>query len=138
MKMLISSSVLLVGLCLLAGCSNTPKSVTTPSGLVYTVVQEGTGPVAVAGQHVVIHETTTFTDGTVLFSSHTSGQPVRFLLGSKMVIKGVDEGVTGMKAGERRTMIVPPKLSQRSYYPEGLSPDDTLFYEVELVEIESQ
>ncbi len=61
---------------------------------------------------------------------------MRFLLGGKQVIDGVDEGVTGMKVGERRQMIVPPELSKRNTYPEGLSPKDTLHYDVELVGIE--
>ena len=100
------------------------------------MVKEGTGPAARVGQYVLIHETTTFTDGKLLFSTRAGEQPLRFLLGSKRVIAGVDEGVTGMKVGEHRKMIVPPKLSKRSAYPAGLSPGDTLLYEVELVGIE--
>jgi len=33
-------------------------------------------------------------------------------------------------------MIVPPALSHRSTYPPGLSPNDTLHYDVELIGIE--
>ncbi len=91
----------------IAGCATSNKSITTPSGLTYTVLEEGSGPVARAGQYVLIHETTMFS-----------------------------EGVTGMRVGERRKLIVPPKLSRRSSYSEGLSPEDTLHYEVELVGIE--
>ena len=111
------------------------SGVTTPSGLVYTVVREGSGPVARPGQHVTIHETTTFADGRPFYSTR-GGQPLRFLLGGKQVIDGVDEGVTGMRVGERRRMIVPPALSRRSEYPEGLSAGDTLRYEVGVVGIE--
>ncbi len=119
-----------------AGCASAGKPVTTQSGLVYTVVKKGSGPAARPGQHVLIHETTTFADGKVHYSTRAGGKPLRFLLGGKQVIDGVDEGVTGMRVGERRKMIVPPKLSQRSSYPEGLSPEDTLHYDVELVGIE--
>jgi FKBP-type peptidyl-prolyl cis-trans isomerase len=111
------------------------SAVTTPSGLVYTVVREGSGPAARPGQHVTIHETTTFADGREFFSTR-GGRPLRFLLGGKQVIDGVDEGVTGMRVGELRRMIVPPALSRRSEYPEGLSAEDTLRYEVELVGVE--
>lgn len=109
--------------------------VTTPSGLVYQVVNRGAGPAARPGQHVVIHETLTLADGTVVFSTRTKDQPVKFRLGGKQVIDGVDEGVTGMKVGERRKLIIPPVLSRRSVPSAGISPDATLYYEVELVEI---
>jgi len=60
------------------------------------------------------------------------------LLGGQQVIDDVDEGVTGMRIGERRKLIVPPALSRRSTYPDGLSPEDTLYYDVELIGIELQ
>jgi FKBP-type peptidyl-prolyl cis-trans isomerase len=118
-----------------SGCASSKRTSTTASGLSYTVVEQGAGPPAAPGQHVLIHETTTFTDGRMLYTTR-NGQPLRFLLGGNQVINGVDEGVTGMRVGERRTMIVPPNLSKRSEYPEGLSPDDTLRYDVELIGIE--
>jgi FKBP-type peptidyl-prolyl cis-trans isomerase len=136
MKPTLAVIALLATLLAVAGCSNPDQPVRTRSGLVYTVIEEGTGPVARAGQHVLIHETTTFTDGRLLYSTRNGGEPVRFLLGSKDVIQGVDEGVTGMRVGERRSMIVPPELSRRSAYPPGLSPEDSLHYDVELVGIE--
>jgi FKBP-type peptidyl-prolyl cis-trans isomerase len=131
----IVSVVLSVLLTVAAGCASSKRSITTPSGLTYTVLKKGSGPVARAGQHVLIHETTSFTDGRVFYTTR-NGPPLRFLLGGGQVIAGLDEGVTGMRVGERRSMIVPPKLSRRSSYREGLSPEDTLHYDVELVGIE--
>jgi FKBP-type peptidyl-prolyl cis-trans isomerase len=119
-------------------CASAPRAVRTASGLRYTVVRQGTGPVARTGQYVLIHETTAFADGRVHFTTRTGGRPLRFLLGGHQVIDGVDEGVRGMRVGERRRLIVPPNLSKRSEYPAGLSPEDTLYYEIELVAIEKQ
>lgn len=129
-------SALLVSLCLLgaAGCAST--STVTPSGLPYTVISSGDGPTASPGQYVSIHEAVTFTDGRALYSTR-SGPPVRFLLGGGQVIAGVEELVTGMRVGERRTAIIPPALSRRDRYPDGLSPDDSLHYDVEVVAIEA-
>jgi FKBP-type peptidyl-prolyl cis-trans isomerase len=111
------------------------RAVVTPSGLTYTIVEQGTGPSAKPGHYVTIEETTALADGRVHFT--TDGRrPIRFLLGAKQVIDGLDEGVTCMKVGERRTLIVPPSLSKRSGYPAGLSPDDVLFYTVKVVAIE--
>ena len=121
-----------------AACASAPRRVETDSGLIVEVVKRGTGPAARAGQYVVIHETTSFADGRVHFTTRTSGQPLRFLLGGKQVIDGVDEGVTGMQVGERRKLVVPPHLSRRTEYPQGLSPEDTLYYDIELVAIEEK
>lgn len=111
------------------------RPVTTPSGLVYQIIKHGTGPAAKPGQRVVIHEATTLADGTVVFSTRTKDRPLKFRLGGKQVIDGVDEGVTGMRVGEQRKLIVPPALGKRAVYPEGLDPNATLYYVIELVEI---
>lgn len=121
-----------------AACAPTvARAVVTPSGLSYTVVEKGRGASARPGQYVTIHETTSLADGRVHFT--TAGRsPIRFLLGGKQVIDGLDEGVTCMKVGERRRMVVPPALSTRSQYPQGLSPQDVLFYDVTVVAIEPE
>jgi FKBP-type peptidyl-prolyl cis-trans isomerase len=111
------------------------RAVVTPSGLTYTIVEKGKGRSAKPGNYVTIEETTALADGRVHFT--TDGRkPIRFLLGGKQVIDGLDEGVTCMKVGERRRLIVPPSLSKRTGYPSGLSPDDVLFYDVKVVGIE--
>lgn len=118
---------------LLLSCS--PQPIRTASGLVYQVTKKGKGPAATSGQRVSIHETTRLSNGRVLKSTHTQGKPLTFLLGGKQVIDGIDEAVTGMRVGERRTLVVPPRLSRRTSYSEGLKPEDTLNYQVELVHI---
>ena len=111
------------------------RAVVTPSGLTYTVVEKGSGPSAKPGSYVTIHETTAFADGRVHFT--TAGRkPIRFLLGGKQVIDGLDEGVTCMKVGERRQLIVPPSLSKRSNYPADLDPNAVLLYDVRVMAIE--
>jgi FKBP-type peptidyl-prolyl cis-trans isomerase len=123
----------------LAGQAPEPASaagtrVTTKSGLVYTVVANGTGAVARTGQTVLIHETLTLPDGRLIFSSKGKA-PVKFLLGGNQVIPGVDEGVTGMRVGERRVLLVPPALDGRTFDPSFIPPDAIRHYDVELVEI---
>ena len=123
----------------LASCAK-PRpatAVTSRSGLTYTVLSRGTGEQARPGQYVTIHETTSFVDGRVHFST-AGGKPIRFLLGGGQVIDGLEEGVTCMQVGERRMLVVPPSLSRRSSYPPNLSPDDTLHYDVTLVAIEKK
>lgn len=73
--------------------------------------------------------------GKQFYSLERRAPPITFTLGTKQVIDGVDEAVTGMKAGEIRKVIIPPHLSKRQEYPSYLSPDSTLLYQIELVEI---
>jgi FKBP-type peptidyl-prolyl cis-trans isomerase len=125
----------LYAVCLAVGltaCSPRPSVVITPSGLRYRILVAGSGPSAHRGQEVTIHETTTLTNGTLIFSS-LQGDPITFLLGGDQVIAGVDEGVAGMKVGETRELEVPPALSHRSSYPANTPPDSTLLITVRLV-----
>lgn len=127
-------SVTLLALGLLAACAPRGRAVTTPSGLRYQVLAAGDGATAQPGQRVSIHETTTLPHGTQIYSSR-GGAPITFLLGGGQVIAGVDEGVTGMRVGERRLLIVPPALSRRASYPANTPPDSTLHIDVQLVAI---
>lgn len=106
------------------------------SGLQYEIVSAGTGAAAKSGQSVRIHETMTLADGTLIYSTRPKNNPVKFILGGNQVIAGVDEGVAGMKVGERRKLIVPPNLSKRSGgNPPSIPADAVLHYDIELVEI---
>jgi peptidylprolyl isomerase len=61
---------------------------------------------AKAGDTVQVHYTGTLTDGT-LFDSSKGREPLEFQLGSGMVIKGFDDGITGMEVGENKTVNIP-------------------------------
>ena len=122
-------------LALVGGCQRGTPVITSSTGLQYQVLVQGTGAAAVAGQSVRIHETTTLPSGTLIYTTRTRNTPVTFLLGGNQVIAGVDEGVTGMRVGERRKLVVPPALSHRSSYPPNTPPDSTLIIDVELLAI---
>ncbi len=130
--------LIVVIVCALAAgtsCVASGRSVTTTTGLTYRIVLAGRGPAARPGRSVRIHETTTLADGTVIYSTRTNDNPLKFLLGGNQVIAGVDQGVTGMRVGERRKLVVPPSLSRRSVYPPNTPPEAILYYDIELVEI---
>lgn len=61
---------------------------------------------AETGKKVRIHYTGRLNDGTV-FDSSVGRDPLEFLLGGGMVIKGFDAGVTGMEVGEKKTIEIP-------------------------------
>ena len=123
-------------LCLLTAIAPEQKEEwhTSKSGLKYTILKEGTGPQAKLDQEVEIHESTRYRDGSLLFTSEGM-PPLRFKLGSKTVIAGVEEGIQGMRQGEIRKLIVPPDLSKRTSYPAILHKDSILVYRIELMSI---
>ena len=114
----------------------TPEAnvITTASGLQYQILQPGDGAVAKAGQLVTVHYTGWLTDGTKFDSSVDRGQPFQFTLGASQVIKGWDEGVAGMKIGEKRKLTIPANLGYGSQGAGGvITPNATLVFDVQLL-----
>jgi peptidylprolyl isomerase len=109
---------------------------TTPSGLQYIVIEEGTGDKPEKGKKVKVHYTGKLEDGTVFDSSVKRGVPIEFTLGVGQVIKGWDEGIADMKESGKRQLIIPPDLGYGpNGYPPVIPPNSTLIFDVELVEV---
>jgi peptidylprolyl isomerase len=106
----------------------------TASGLKYAILKPGTGATAKAGDRVGVHYTGWLTDGTKFDSSLDRNQPFKFTLGQGMVIKGWDEGVQGMKVGEKRQLVIPPDLAYGERGVGPIPPNSTLIFDVELLE----
>lgn len=110
--------------------------VTTASGLKYVDVVEGTGATPEAGQTVFVHYTGTLEDGTKFDSSRDRNRPFSFRLGAGQVIKGWDEGLSTMKVGGQRRLIIPPELGYGARGAGGvIPPNATLIFDVELLKI---
>ncbi|MBD2606753.1 FKBP-type peptidyl-prolyl cis-trans isomerase [Scytonema hofmannii FACHB-248] len=112
------------------------KVVTTPSGLKYVEIVEGTGDTPKTGQKVTVHYIGTLEDGTKFDSSRDRKRPFDFKLGVGQVIKGWDEGLSTMKVGGRRKLIIPPELGYGARGAGGvIPPNATLLFDVELLEV---
>jgi peptidylprolyl isomerase len=112
----------------------------TPSGLQYEDTVAGTGASPAKGQTCVMHYTgwlwVNGAKGAKFDSSLDRGQPFEFPLGLGRVIKGWDEGVATMKAGGKRTLLIPPALGYGERGAGGvIPPGATLLFEVELLRV---
>jgi peptidylprolyl isomerase len=113
-----------------------PTVITTDSGLQYVDIEEGTGATPQSGQTVVVHYTGTLQDGTKFDSSRDRDRPFSFRLGAGQVIRGWDEGISTMKVGGRRQLIIPPELGYGARGAGGvIPPNATLIFDVELLRI---
>ena len=107
---------------------------TTPSGLQYKVLKEGSGAKPTATSTVTVHYKGTLLDGKQFDSSYDRGQPATFQL--NQVIPGWTEGVQLMTPGSKYQFWIPGNLG---YGPQGspptIPPNATLVFEVELLAV---
>jgi peptidylprolyl isomerase len=111
---------------------------TTPSGLTIIQVKDGTGPAAKTGDKVFVHYVgRLYSDGTQFDSSYDRGEPISLTLGNGEVIKGWEEGIAGMKVGEKRELLIPPDLAYGDRaMGDKIPPNSTLLFDVELMNIQ--
>jgi FKBP-type peptidyl-prolyl cis-trans isomerase len=106
---------------------------TTPGGVKYETIKEGTGRDLKPGEPAQFYYVGTLEDGKV-FDDHTrrNSRPELFTIGTG-VIKGWQEALPGMKVGEVRKLTVPPALGYGERgQPPDIPPNATLIFEVEL------
>ena len=113
--------------------------ITNPSGLKYVDLVEGTGALVKQGDHVAVKYLGKLADGTKFDSSadHPEmGATFNYVQGVTELIPGWTEGVSTMKVGGKRKLIIPPPLGYGLQgYGDVIPPNSTLIFEIELVAI---
>ena len=101
------------------------------------ILKEGSGIEAKVGDSVTVNYIGKLTNGTKFDSSYDHGQPFVFTIGEGYVIKGWDEGILGMKVGEKRQLTIPPSLGYGVTGTPGgpIPPNATLVFDIELLKI---
>jgi len=142
---------LLTCIALTAACSG--KSEAPPSAassaspvtsLQKVTLKPGSGAAIGSGQIAVVQYTGWLYEagaadhkGKQFDSSLTRREAFKFPLGTGSVIKGWDQGVSGMQVGESRRLIIPAELAYGDGGAGGvIPPGATLVFDVELVGIE--
>ncbi len=108
-----------------------------------TDTKPGSGAEAAAGTQVTVHYTGWLYDGAArdhhgskFDSSRDRNDPFAFRLGARQVIAGWDQGVSGMKVGGSRTLVIPSALAYGQRGAGGvIPPNATLVFDVELLDV---
>jgi len=131
-----------VALVALAGCGS--PSAPTPSNVPYsaTDLRVGTGTEAVNGRTVTVHYTGWLHDESrpdnkgAQFETSIGRTPFQFVLGTRAVIAGWDQGVPGMRVTGLRRLVLPPSLAYGSTGSGPIPPNATLIFEIELLTVQ--
>lgn len=106
--------------------------ITTPSGLQYEILQEGTGEKPGPTTRVTVHYEGSLSNGNVFDSSYKRGQPATF--GVNQVITGWTEALQMMPVGSKWRLFIPSELGYGSRGAGGsIPPNAALVFDVELL-----
>lgn len=114
------------------------KVVRLPDGLQYQDLVLGHGKPARAGDTVRIVYVGILKNGAGFDASMRHGGPVQFVIGRAggVVVKGLDEGVRGMRVGGERKVVVPPALGYGAHgLPPSVPQNSTLVYTIDLMAV---
>ncbi len=112
------------------------KWITTPSGLKYIDLVIGKGDFPKPRQRITINFIMKTEEGTIIEDTYQSKIPMSFILGNKDAIEGLEEGVSTMRVGGKRILMIPPELGFGTSSFRNIPPNSKLIVEVELVKAE--
>lgn len=136
-------AVLALAIAVLSACESPPPAVGGVTELGRTELQPGSGEPVERGDLVSVHYTGWVYDqskpdrrGTQFDSSRDRQRPFSFTLGEGRVIRGWDEGVVGMRVGEKVLLAIPAAMA---YGDRGagrvIPPGASLLFEIELLDV---
>ena len=106
---------------------------TLDSGLQYKVIKAGDGAKPKKTDSVVCHYRGTLLDGTEFDSSYSRGEPAQFRV--DQLIPGWTEALQLMPSGSKWELYIPSYLAYGARQAGQISPNSTLIFELELLEI---
>lgn len=120
----------------LAANKTKPGVKTTPSGLQYEVIKEGSGRKPLATDTVEVNYKGTLTNGTEFDNSYKRGAPISFPL--NRVIPGWTEALQLMPEGSKYRLYIPYQLAYGMNDQGQIPGGSVLIFEVELLEVKGK
>jgi peptidylprolyl isomerase len=113
-----------------------PPADTPAAALESTTLIEGEGEGAVAGDTITVHYAGVLSDGTEFDASWTRGDPFPVTIGTGEVIPGWDQGLVGVKIGERRHLVIGADNAYGAAGQGSIPPNAPLAFDVDVVDIQ--
>ncbi len=110
-----------------------PGVVVLPDGIQYKILKAGAGPKPKLTDTVVCDYLVRSLDGEVIQSSYSHGKPVEFRVDG--VISGWTEVLQLMPVGSKWEIVLPPEYAYGREGSAEVGPNQTLVFEIELLEI---
>ena len=104
-------------------------------GIEIEILSPGKGDTVKKGDMLVMHYIGTLENGEKFDSSRDRAKPFHFTIGTGQVIVGWDEGIIGMKVGEKRKLTISPGKAYGEREVGSIPANSVLIFEVELLEI---
>jgi FK506-binding protein 15 len=73
--------------------------------------------------------------GTAVGSVGTDESPKQIKLGNRKELQGIEQGIVGMRKGERRFLVIPPHLGYGGTQAGSIPPNSTVVVDVTLVKV---
>ena len=103
------------------------------NGLQYKILRPGSGPNPEPGSEVTVHYRGTLLDGNEFDSSYRRNEPAKLSL--NRVIQGWQQALPLMKTGALWEIYIPSELAYGAAGAGTIGPDETLIFEIELIEV---
>ena len=148
MKFKLSLIAAMIAVASLSGCggsSDSPSNgvpVASPAALSKIDTKVGTGAEAVVGKSLKVHYTGYLYSATAAnnkgtqFETSIGSTPLPLILGTTNLIPGFVQGVTGMKVGGERTVLIPASLGYGAAGSRAIPPNSGLVFDLVLVEVQ--
>lgn len=104
--------------------------------LIINDIEIGDGRVIEEGANVTMHYIGSLRTGQEFANSRQSGAPVQFNYGEGELMKGLEQGLSGMREGGRRIIVIPPTLTDGEARGDAISGEATLIFAVEVLSVE--
>jgi peptidylprolyl isomerase len=102
-------------------------------GLYYRDVTVGNGSMARRDAKITVRYAGSLVDGSIF--TEPAEPPATFVLGAGTVIQGWERGLSGMREGGRRQLVIAPALGYGGRQTGHIPPNSVLVFDVELVSV---
>lgn len=113
-----------------------PAAVDLASGVSYVEIERGEGAAVGRGARVTLHYRLSLADGSPVADTRRDRRPLVLRLGADQAVRGLEEGLLGMRVGGRRRIEVPAAHGYGRRTLPGIPAGSDLIFVVDLLAVD--